>query len=774
MSELPDGSVTDTSPEIPSDASFSPDGYIRPDGALVSCGDGVIDEGELCDGEAIIDGASCASLGMGIGELRCDESCAAYDVSACCRPIACDTFSCSGTQDDGCGGTIDCGDACPSGFTCGGAGVSGRCGRPCDDMECPAGTSCNADGACEGAISPLNLDISVYDVRVEVSAPSGSQATSCADLQLVVRPARGYAPSYGLHDLSCPSGVATVQLVPGDYSFHVVSRTLGIEGDAASARVDGPTTVRLSPSFHRISGRVLMNGSTPEADSICSPSRTPRAQLTFFTDSGQERRTTVDCRNDFRFGPIVLGGGVHHVELDIGYAELAAIHIGDWVVPLPDVSVSRDDSNVRPNLRTANLDGILRSGGEEMRNCSELRLSMHGPYSGAIRESRYPIQCESGRPALRGVDLPIDANIDSGRQGANVARWSAPFVFDGVGAVLDMQVPTQLISGPLVVNGVPRTCGAAEEGMREEYTIEGAGLEVRVSATCTDGAYRFPETRVAATETTMDQGVSRRNIPVTFSGPGSPIRFDYARISGTLDFGAIGATCLNQRVAARTPDGRIINQESVSCDGNVGAFGLRTGPGDVSVTVDQMFWPMVPLGTLSLSAGDNVERTFAFDFVDDGDLTAFITWNGATPAAEIATARVGALEFSDADIGDGIAIPAHPRLPLSLYLMLRTGPSSSVWVLDDLPPVGAATRDFRVHMISGRVTANGRAIDPPASCESLGTVRVGNGSSPLRCDGTFGPVHAGAGIAPTHVTLANGLVGTNHVTVELAPIALPL
>jgi hypothetical protein len=52
------------------------------------CGNGVLDPGELCDGD-LLGGAGCASEGFGTGTLRCKSSCQAFDRSACSGPETC-------------------------------------------------------------------------------------------------------------------------------------------------------------------------------------------------------------------------------------------------------------------------------------------------------------------------------------------------------------------------------------------------------------------------------------------------------------------------------------------------------------------------------------------------------------------------------------------------------------------------------------------------------------------------------------------------------------
>ncbi|WP_437825232.1 pre-peptidase C-terminal domain-containing protein [Sorangium sp. So ce1153] len=68
-----------------------------------TCGDGVADPEEACDGDDL-KSASCQSLGFEGGELRCSPSCTA-DASSCSSPEACQDG-----QDNDLDGSADCGD----------------------------------------------------------------------------------------------------------------------------------------------------------------------------------------------------------------------------------------------------------------------------------------------------------------------------------------------------------------------------------------------------------------------------------------------------------------------------------------------------------------------------------------------------------------------------------------------------------------------------------------------------------------------------------------
>lgn len=78
-----------------------------------SCGDGMIQPGEQCDGEDL-QGLDCTKLGLGFGELFCDPEFCTFDTSAC--------------EATGCGdGIVQPGEQCDGanlqGFTCGSLGL---------------------------------------------------------------------------------------------------------------------------------------------------------------------------------------------------------------------------------------------------------------------------------------------------------------------------------------------------------------------------------------------------------------------------------------------------------------------------------------------------------------------------------------------------------------------------------------------------------------------------------------------------------------------------
>ena len=88
------------------------------------CGNGLIDQGELCDGDAL-DGQTCATLDLGAGDLACTGDCT-FDTSGCCDaigtacttdcplPYTCNNGICLPEGRPGCGGFA--GAQCPVDF----------------------------------------------------------------------------------------------------------------------------------------------------------------------------------------------------------------------------------------------------------------------------------------------------------------------------------------------------------------------------------------------------------------------------------------------------------------------------------------------------------------------------------------------------------------------------------------------------------------------------------------------------------------------------------
>lgn len=107
-----------------------------------TCGNGKIDSGERCDGNQL-SGATCESIvGMGsTGSLQCDTNCGDYDTSLCTPPVTCGNNTIDGNEE--CDGSV------PEHVTCEslvGTGSSGtvRCSSSCqlDRSGCTSAAVC--------------------------------------------------------------------------------------------------------------------------------------------------------------------------------------------------------------------------------------------------------------------------------------------------------------------------------------------------------------------------------------------------------------------------------------------------------------------------------------------------------------------------------------------------------------------------------------------------------------------------------------------------------
>ena len=159
----------DNCPMVPNPEQHDSDGDGMGDACEGSCGDGVIDGGEDCDGSDL-GGASCESLGFTAGSLACLGDCT-LDVSNCSLcgdgmiegSEECDTGALGGAscEDVGCGaGLPDCSESCFLSFAsctdCAMCDDNGVCDAGENCSSCPndcvsgSGGSCG-DGVCEPA-----------------------------------------------------------------------------------------------------------------------------------------------------------------------------------------------------------------------------------------------------------------------------------------------------------------------------------------------------------------------------------------------------------------------------------------------------------------------------------------------------------------------------------------------------------------------------------------------------------------------------------------------
>ncbi len=163
----------------------------------VTCGDGNLDDGEVCDGPDL-GGESCATQGFVAGTLACDASCLAFDTGAChdCGdgtidvPEECDGSSLGGATCTSLGfdtGTLACATDCTfddSGCafaTCGDGAINGN--EDCDGGLL-GGATCASEGFTEGTLTcapNCTYDTSACELCGDNSA-GGTEACDGPDL----------------------------------------------------------------------------------------------------------------------------------------------------------------------------------------------------------------------------------------------------------------------------------------------------------------------------------------------------------------------------------------------------------------------------------------------------------------------------------------------------------------------------------------------------------------------------------------------------------------
>ena len=149
--------------------------------ACGTCGDGVLDRGEACDG-AELGGASCESLGFAGGTLSCSANCR-LDDSGCIRSEDC----ANGIDDDG-DGAVDCDDE-----ACSGVAPCPHCGDGRIDAPEEACDGASLEATCADFGFPLGtvgcrpdctLDLSACHHPEDCLAPGdedGNGLADCAD-----------------------------------------------------------------------------------------------------------------------------------------------------------------------------------------------------------------------------------------------------------------------------------------------------------------------------------------------------------------------------------------------------------------------------------------------------------------------------------------------------------------------------------------------------------------------------------------------------------------
>ena len=215
-------------------------------GALATCGNGNVDDQEVCDGSAL-NAATCETLGLGTGSLACASNCQQYDTTGCsngctpdCSATECGPDPVCGTDCGGCSAGEQCtmGGACecvPT--TCAAEGaqcgqIDDGCGGMLECGGCPGAQTCGIDApnmcGCDAVPNggTLNVDVPVVDITFELTVggqPLTLTNTTASDEGglVLVDPDTGerivLPDAYNAGALTYPQ---TRRVIPGTYDIY--------------------------------------------------------------------------------------------------------------------------------------------------------------------------------------------------------------------------------------------------------------------------------------------------------------------------------------------------------------------------------------------------------------------------------------------------------------------------------------------------------------------------------------------------------------------------
>ena len=742
---LPDGALPDGA--LPDGAL--PDGSAADAGAPPppTCGNGALDEGERCDAE-LLGGASCESeVGAG-GTLACAGNCLDFDTSGCeCLPRSCDALEC-GEVDDGCGGTMDCGQSCPGALSCGGAGVAGRCGQPCGD--CPAGSACDADGVCAGFDSTdLTIAFALSTVSFAVT-PGGSRAPSCESITAVRVTGAG---GVGTILLTCSGGIArgSAGLPPGEYTaeawvsdygwLHPQSFSVG-----SSARV-----VSLSATLESVRGHVRHNGNVPARDVICTDLREPSGRLHFLNAAGVElAEVLVDCRDQFSFDEITLERGRYELILDVSGTDFAAIEVGGWPVLLGELEISGPESDLLVDFRTYHLGGIFTQAGRPVPCSNNTQTSIRirpGTRPWSINQSQHTLVCDASEQLNIDIELPYGHDFSW----SSYPTFLPPYDADTTG----FDEPGAWISGPFVYEGAYLAC--TETG---ELSFSDAWRSQWAEPECVGGRLGMPETFVLLGTVAGTFGYDRQfELEIVGDRLDTDIELEPVPPTGSVRGAVAGdasvicdASLTIESVAASGLSGE------VDCDSSMvatwDAYRVRTGTWPI--WIESATGSRIDLGSVMIIENEQTTYDVSVPVAADDAVRVGVTYDGVVP-----TGVTAALARADGRSGDRVAslpapLPAHVSFPeSSLELYLTTGSERSVWVRDSvsLPLAGDFVLDVSPVMVSGTLALTGAG--PAAGCTSLGRLTIGNARGDVDCSGHFGPLAVEPGVSAVRFELGD-------------------
>lgn len=515
--------------------------------ATTSCGDGVIDDGETCD-SAELGGATCESLGFASGALACNAECTGFDTSACpCSPVTCATAGAEcGPVDDGCGGTLDCGDACADQelwFTCGGGGTANTCGGTCE-LACPDGSGCNDDGVCSFTPTvPLDTQAHTVTFRFTLDGATPADTANCTNPQTAVGdfyasnqdPAGGSASGAIRCGTQWTAGPFT--LPSGTYSVSLRGRANVTDVPNTTTFVEVPITtdgeIVVDATTARVQGTIVLAGAPPTEIS-CSTGELV-ANLEFRNASVQTITLPVRCGEGFAFDGRLFPGVYQVTVRGTAHSNLPAQRVValNFAVTASVANLVFEAGEQTPVSGTLTIDGAAPTTAPSCETFNEgarvtffagdtvaafANMSCNGPFTYAVNlpPGTYRVTARSifnsgiNEPNFQYSDLPP------------LAVGTTPVVYD-------VDVPLVDVTGALKLGGQTPVEDAGCTGNAASILF---GL-TSVPVPCGSG-FMFGPIRMVPGTYGVNVGSSQSNLPanasvaVTVPPQGGPVVIDVA------------------------------------------------------------------------------------------------------------------------------------------------------------------------------------------------------------------------------------------------------
>lgn len=360
----------------------------------MTCGNGELDDGEVCDGGRLGE-ATCESQGLYSGKLSCSANCLELDTSDCltCQPKTCAELGGQcGSVDDGCGGTVECG--CSGELSCGGGGTPDVCGATCA-AGCPDGFTCNNEGVCTGASDPIIVNMPAVTVtlgatvngrspRPDSNCTSGENGLAKIGFQSLRprfhRDRRGEifeeSGDYRAYPLPCDGSPLQVMIPQDTYDVTVmgyhstdmpapiwpypVQDTLEIDTDM-DIDADMPTAAVTLPAYAKVNGEIPPDNGCVLPDDATGLEGNASIRLTSLT-TGSTRSYDLSC--DGSAETIVLPQDTYSVLVTNGWGSTPGTYYAyesleiDDDISLTANMVTGADANIANVTFDTKLDGL--------------------------------------------------------------------------------------------------------------------------------------------------------------------------------------------------------------------------------------------------------------------------------------------------------------------------------------------------------------------------------------------------------------------------------